>query len=248
LIKRGELSIYVIMSFGGLLMIEFKNISKKYSANIIALNDINFLIKKGEFAFLVGPSGAGKSTILKLILKEENPSEGSIIVNDYDVVNMKPAAIPYYRRRIGMVFQDYKLLPDKTVYDNVAFALIVTGAHDNVIRKRVPMVLSLVGLSDKAYRYPRELSGGEQQRTAIARALVNKPTIFIADEPTGNLDPDTAWGIIDLISEINRRGTTVLVATHAKDIVTGMRKRVISIDKGNVIRDQTRGVYSNVIK
>ncbi len=229
-------------------MIEFKGVSKKYSGNVIALSDISFFIEKGEFAFLVGPSGAGKSTILKLLLKEENPSGGNIVVNGYDVVHMKPAVIPYYRRKLGVVFQDYKLLPEKTVYDNVAFALLVTGVHGSTIRKQVPMVLSLVGLSDKAYRYPQELSGGEQQRTAIARALVNKPTVFIADEPTGNLDPDTAWGIIDLISEINRRGTTVLVATHAKDIVTSLKKRVISLNKGNIVRDETRGVYSNVAK
>ncbi|MDI6600550.1 MAG: cell division ATP-binding protein FtsE [Thermoanaerobacteraceae bacterium] len=229
-------------------MIEFKGVSKKYSGNMIALSNINFFIDKGEFVFLVGPSGAGKSTILKLILKEEGPSSGEILVNGYDVTHMKPGDIPYYRRKLGVVFQDYKLLPEKTVYDNVAFALIVTGAQGSAIRKQVPMVLSLVGLSDKAYRYPRELSGGEQQRAAIARALVNNPTILIADEPTGNLDPDTAWGIMELISEINRRGTTVLVATHAKEIVTNMKKRVISLHKGNIVRDQTRGVYSDVVK
>jgi len=229
-------------------MIEFNGVSKRYAGNVIALSDINFFIDKGEFVFLVGPSGAGKSTILKLILKEEEPSSGEILVNGYNVTRMKPKDIPYYRRKLGVVFQDYKLLPDKTIYDNVAFAMIVTGTPWSLIRKQVPMVLSLVGLSDKAYRYPRELSGGEQQRAAIARALVNNPTILIADEPTGNLDPDTAWGIMELINEINRRGTTVLVATHAKEIVTNMKKRVISLNMGNIVRDQTRGVYGDVAK
>jgi cell division transport system ATP-binding protein len=224
-------------------MIKFVGVSKKYKNDIIAVSNINFTIDNGEFVFLVGPSGAGKSTILKLLLREEIPTTGSIFVDKKDITKLKRKEVPYLRRNIGVVFQDFKLLPNKTVYENIAFALQIVEAEPKYIRRRVPMVLSLVGLSERANSYPQQLSGGEQQRVSIARAIVNEPSILVADEPTGNLDPDTSWEIVKLLSEINKRGTTVIMSTHAKDIVDSMKKRVIALEKGNIVRDEMRGVY-----
>ena len=224
-------------------MIEFRNVSKTYSTGTEAVHNANFKIEKGDFCFLVGASGSGKSTLIKLILKEEEPTEGNIIINGKDTTFLKPNRVPYLRRSMGVVLQDFRLLSDKTVYENVAFAMNIVKATPKHIRRQVPMVLSLVGLSGKAKVYPDELSGGEQQRVALARALVNNPSMIIADEPTGNLDPDTAWDIMNLLNEINLRGTTVVIATHAKDIVDSMKKRVIEIEKGIIIRDDKRGVY-----
>lgn len=225
-------------------MIEFKNVSKTYSTGTEAVHNANFTIEKGDFCFLVGASGSGKSTLIKLILKEEEPSEGNIIINGKDTTFLKPKRVPYLRRSMGVVFQDFRLLPDKTVYENVAFAMNIVKATPKHIRRQVPMVLSLVGLSGKAKVYPDELSGGEQQRVALARALVNNPSMIIADEPTGNLDPETAWEIMNLLNEINMRGTTMVIATHAKDIVNKMKKRVIEIEKGVIVRDDKKGGYS----
>src|SRR5574344_3022916 len=226
-------------------MIEFRNVSKTYDTGTEAVHNANFVIDKGEFAFLVGSSGSGKSTLIKLILKEEEPTSGTIIINGKDTTFLKPKRIPYLRRSMGVVFQDFRLLSDKTVYDNVAFAMYIVKATPRHIRRQVPMVLSLVGLSGKAKMYPNELSGGEQQRVALARALVNNPSRLIADEPTGNLDPETAWGIMTLLNDINMRGTTVVIATHAKDIVNRMQKRVIKISKGHIVRDERKGGYDS---
>ena len=228
-------------------MIEFKNVSKVYDTGTVAVKNANFKIEKGEFAFLVGSSGSGKSTLIKMILKEEEPTSGNIIINGKDTTFLKQSKVPYLRRSMGIVFQDFRLLPDKTVYDNVAFAMHVVRATPKHIRRQVPMVLALVGLSNKAKVYPHELSGGEQHRVALARALVNNPSVIIADEPTGNLDPDTAWDIITLLNDINMRGTTVVVATHAKEIVDKMKKRVIEIHQGEIIRDIKKGGYDSEI-
>ena len=228
-------------------MIEFRNVYKKYNTGTEAVKNANFIIEKGEFAFLVGTSGSGKSTLIKLLLKEEEPSKGRIIINGKDTTYLKQSKIPNLRRTMGVVFQDFRLLPDKTVYDNVAYAMYIVRATPKHIRRQVPMVLALVGLSGKAKMYPNELSGGEQQRVALARALVNNPSMIIADEPTGNLDPDTAWDIMNLLNEINMRGTTVVVATHAKDIVDEMKKRVIHIRKGEIVRDDKKGGYNGEI-
>ena len=228
-------------------MIEFRNVKKTYETGTKAVKNANFRIDKGEFCFLVGTSGSGKSTLIKLILKEEEPTSGSIIINGKDTTFLKQNRIPYLRRSMGVVFQDFRLLPDKTVYDNVAYAMYIVRATPRHIRRQVPLVLSLVGLSGKAKMYPHELSGGEQQRVALARALVNNPSMLIADEPTGNLDPETAWEIMNLLEDINLRGTTVVVATHAKDIVDKMRKRVIQIEKGEIIRDDKKGGYESEI-
>ena len=227
-------------------MIEFKNVNKTYSTGTEAVHNANFKIEKGEFAFLVGASGSGKSTLIKLILKEEEPTSGNIIINGKDTTFLKANRVPYLRRSMGVVFQDFRLLPDKTVYENVAFAMYIVRATPKHIRRQVPMVLSLVGLSGKSNVYPNELSGGEQQRVALARALVNNPSMIIADEPTGNLDPDTAWEIMSLLNDINLRGTTVVVATHAKDLVDRMKKRVIKIENGNIIRDSKGGYNSEI--
>lgn len=224
-------------------MIEFKNVTKIYDNNIFALSNVNVSIDRGEFVFLVGPSGAGKSTFIKMILKEVDPTSGSILINDVDITKLKNKEIPYHRRKIGVVFQDFRLIPSLNVYENVAFAMRVVEASGREIRKKVPMMLSLVGLSSKYKAFPNELSGGEQQRVALARAIVNNPTVLIADEPTGNLDPDNSMGIMDILVDINHAGTTILMATHAKDIVDSMKKRVIAIEKGIVIRDEQRGVY-----
>ncbi len=217
-------------------MITFDHVTKMYRSNV-GLDDVSVKIDKGEFVFLVGPSGAGKSTFIKLMLKDINVDSGDIYVGDYHVNKLSNRLIPQYRRKVGTVFQDFKLLPKKTAYENIAFAMEVLHKPAKQIKKQVPQVLSLVGIADKADKYPSELAGGEQQRVAIARAIVNNPHVLIADEPTGNLDPATAWGIMDLLNKINLRGTTVLMVTHAKDIVNNMDKRIIAIDRGRVIHD-----------
>ncbi len=224
-------------------MVELKNVNKTYSNGTVAVRDINFKMEKGEFVFIVGPSGSGKSTLVKLMLKEEDATEGEVYVNGYDVSSLTMREVPYLRRSLGCVFQDFRLLPNKTVYENVAFAMIITESLPKEIRRQVPMALALVGLSRKANVYPNQLSGGEQQRVALARALVNNPSLLIADEPTGNLDPETSWEIMKLISEVNNRGTTVIVATHEKSIVDEMKKRVVAISKGLIVRDQEKGQY-----
>ncbi|MCE5220541.1 MAG: cell division ATP-binding protein FtsE [Clostridium sp.] len=224
-------------------MIKFVDVTKAYDNNTLALKNVNLTIKKGDFAFLVGSSGAGKSTIIKMLFKEIDPTHGKLILNDTDVTNLNKNQIPFYRRKIGVIFQDFKLIPTLNVYENVAFALRVIGASTKDIKKKVPMALSLVGLSDKFKSFPSQLSGGEQQRVSIARAIINGPNILIADEPTGNLDPETAMGIMDTLDNVNKNGTTILMATHAKDIVDSMRKRVIAIDNGTIIRDEIRGTY-----
>lgn len=229
-------------------MIEFKNVSKLYNNNVKALVDVNIKIENGEFVFLVGPSGAGKSTFIKMLIKEVDPTNGKIIVNGTDLSAVKRAQVPYYRRKIGMVFQDFRLIPTLNVYENVAFAMRVVEASQREIRRRVPMVLSLVGLSHKYKMFPNELSGGEQQRVSLARAIVNNPSVLIADEPTGNLDPETSTEIMSLLDDINRAGTTILMATHAKDIVDTMKKRVIAIEKGTIARDTMKGRYEDEIK
>jgi len=226
-------------------MVEFKNVTKKYSNGTVAVKDANLKISKGEFSFLVGQSGSGKSTLIKLILKEVDPSSGDVFVNGYQVSTMNHKEIPYLRRSLGIVFQDFRLLPHKTIYENVAFALQITECMPKEIRRQVPMALALVGLSKKASSYPSQLSGGEQQRAVLARALVNNPAIVIADEPTGNLDPETSWEIMQLLNEVNQRGTTIIVATHEKTIVNSMKKRVIAIEKGIIVRDQQKGKYGN---
>ena len=224
--------------------VEFDHVSFAYpEAGENVISDISFKAEKGETIAVIGSTGSGKSTLIKLILKEEEPTSGNIIINGKDTTFLKQSRVPYLRRSMGVVFQDFRLLPDKTVYDNVAYAMYIVRATPRHIRRQVPMVLSLVGLSGKAKMYPNELSGGEQQRVALARALVNNPSMLIADEPTGNLDPDTAWDIMNLLNEINMRGTTVVVATHAKDIVDKMKKRVIHIEKGTIVRDDKKGGY-----
>ncbi len=224
-------------------MIKLINVSKEYNNGVNALSKINLNISKGEFVFIVGSSGAGKSTLIKLLLKEEEPTEGKIYLNDMDITKVRNRRIPYIRRSIGVVFQDFRLLHNKTVYENVAFAMEILGTHPKEIRRRVPMILSMVDLSRKASCFPDQLSGGEHQRVAIARAIVNNPPVLIADEPTGNLDPDTAGEIMKVLTDINARGTTVLMATHAEDIVDSMKKRVIAIERGLVVRDEEKGGY-----
>lgn len=225
-------------------MIEFEHVSKEYK-NITALKDFSVKIEEGEFVFLIGASGAGKSTFIRLLLREISASQGKVLVYGIDLAGLKPREIPGYRRRIGMVFQDFKLIPGLNVYENVAFAMKVTNARSAAIKSRVPEVLKLVGLEDRTRAFPNELSGGEQQRVSIARALVNKPDILIADEPTGNLDPDTSWEIMHILQEINDKGTTIIMATHAQDIVNQLQKRVIALEHGNLLRDEQKGRYSD---
>jgi len=225
-------------------MISLRNVTKTYKDTVVALHDVDVEIGKGEFVFLVGPSGSGKSTFLRLVTKEEDPDSGDIFVAGKDINRLSQWKVPYLRRNIGSVFQDFKLLPQKTVYENVAFALEVIGRPRHVVHTQVPAILDLVGLSDKLENLPHELSGGEQQRVSIARAFVNRPLILLADEPTGNLDPRTSKGIMNLLDRINKTGTTVLMATHERTIVDQMRRRVIELDHGNVVRDQLQGVYS----
>ena len=224
-------------------MIELKDVKKEYSKNIAALNGVSLKIEAGEFVFIVGDSGSGKSTLIKLILKELEPTTGSIVVNGQNLNRLKHRDIPDYRRKLGVVFQDFRLLKDRNIYDNIAFALRVTETSPRIIKKKVPAALSLVGLAQKYRSYPKELSGGEQQRVAIARAVVNEPVILLADEPTGNLDPTNAWEIMKLLEEANERGTTVLVVTHNQEIVNQMQKRVITMKKGVVVSDEKKGGY-----
>ena len=225
-------------------MIKLENVTKVYKGDVVALRDASADIQKGEFVFLVGPSGSGKSTFIRLLNKEEVPDQGRIWVAGKDIGQLSKWKVPYLRRNIGCVFQDFKLLPNKTVYENVAFALEVIGRPRHVVASQVPAILDLVGLSKKVDNRPNELSGGEQQRVSIARAFVNRPLILLADEPTGNLDPATSVGIMRLLDRINRTGTTVVMATHDRGIVDTMRRRVIELDRGTIVRDQSRGVYA----
>lgn len=226
-------------------MINIEHVSKVYPNGSAGVRDISIHIEKGEFVFFVGSSGSGKSTLIKLLLKELDPTEGKITINNVVTNDLPREKVPYLRRNLGVVFQDFRLLPNKTVYENVAFAMQVIEAPSKQIRRNVPAVLSLVGLAKKSRSYPNQLSGGEQQRTALARAIVNNPPILICDEPTGNLDPSTAWDIMDLLEDINRRGTTIVMATHAKDIVDMMQKRVVTLRRGQVIRDIQKGGYGD---
>lgn len=223
-------------------MIELKGVSKTYDNGTVALKDINLTIQKGEFVFIVGASGAGKSTFLKLIIREEVPNAGEITVNGFKLSSMKKKDVPYFRRTMGIVFQDFRLIPKMTVFDNVAFAMRVTGATTRQIRKRVPYVLSQVGLTDKAHCLPKELSGGEQQRVGLARALVNNPDLLVADEPTGNIDPQLSFEIIELLNEINRKGTTILMVTHERDLANWFDRRTIEIRDGSIVSDSGRSV------
>ncbi|BAF60928.1 MAG: cell division ATP-binding protein FtsE [Pelotomaculum sp.] len=224
-------------------MIQIYNVTKIYPNGVKALTDVTLRIRKGEFVFLVGPSGAGKSTLTKLLYREELPTRGQIIFNGKNIVRMRSREVPYLRRKIGMVFQDFRLLPQKTVYENVAFALEVTGASPKEIKRSVPAVLNMVGLGEKAGVFPDHLSGGEQQRVCVARAIVNNPVLIMADEPTGNLDPETSWELMKLFLDINRRGTTIIMATHAWDIVDAMKKRVVALSGGRIVRDEEEGAY-----
>ena len=226
-------------------MIELNEVTKEYSKGIAALNGVNLKIDAGEFVFIVGDSGSGKSTLIKLIMKELEPTSGTIIVNGQSLGRLKHRHIPKYRRTLGVVFQDFRLLKDRNIYENIAFALRVTGTATRVIKKKVPAALSLVGLAQKYKAFTKELSGGEQQRVAIARAVVNEPLILLADEPTGNLDPTNSWEIMKLLEEANDKGTTVLVVTHNQEIVNEMKKRVITMEKGVIVSDEKKGGYSN---
>ncbi|MCL5973661.1 MAG: cell division ATP-binding protein FtsE [Ferrimicrobium sp.] len=224
-------------------MIKFENVSKSYSKGSPAVKDVSFEIDRGEFVFLIGASGSGKTTLIRLMVREEKPDEGTIWVAGKNLVTMPSWKVPHFRRNVGVIFQDFRLLPNKTVAQNVAFALQVIGKPNRFIATQVPQILRLVGLEDKMDRFPHQLSGGEQQRVAIARAFVNRPLILLADEPTGNLDPETSWGVMNLLERINRTGTAVVMATHDVGIVDSMRRRVIEIDDGRLSRDQVRGVY-----
>jgi cell division transport system ATP-binding protein len=224
-------------------MIVFENVTKVYEPNVVALESASFVIEKGEFVFLVGPSGSGKSTMVRLLLKELEPTHGRIVVGGRDLARLRRSKVPQLRRNIGCVFQDFKLLPNRTTAENVAYALKVQGESRNAIRHKVPEVLGLVGLTHKVNSYPDELSGGEQQRVSIARAFVNHPPLLVCDEPTGNLDPDTSVGIMQLLYRINRSGTTVVMATHDREMVDKMRRRVIALEEGRIARDERRGGY-----
>lgn len=224
-------------------MIEMKDVYKKYPNGVVAANGIDVSIKAGEFVYVVGPSGAGKSTFIKMMYREEKPSNGTIMINGINLAKLKTSKVPLLRRNIGVVFQDFKLLPTLTVYENVAFALEVTEEQPKYIKKQVMETLDLVNLKHKARMLPTELSGGEQQRVSIARSIVNSPKVVIADEPTGNLDPETSWEIMNIFDEINTRGTTVVMATHNKEIVNKIKHRVIAIESGKIVRDEQRGEY-----
>ncbi len=224
-------------------MILLEGVSKQYTTGTVAVSNVNLHVERGDFIFLVGPSGAGKSSVIKMILKEQNCTKGRIIVDDMDITHLHKRRIPMLRRKIGVVFQDYRLLEKKTVFENVAFAMEIVGASNRQIRTNVPMILSVVGLADKQKCYPNQLSGGEQQRVSIARAMINNPPILVADEPTGNLDPETSWDIMMILRQINRRGTTVIMATHDKEIVDIMQQRVIAMENGRIIRDERGGHY-----
>ena len=222
-------------------MIQFENITKIYPPDIVALEEVSFEVKKGEFVLIVGRSGAGKTTLIKLLLREEEPTEGRIFFEGKDIFSIPKKHLPNYRQKIGVIFQDCKLLPTKNVYENVAYAMEVVGASDKEIKRDAPKVLELVGLEDKAFNFPKELSGGEKQRVAIARALIIRPEVLVADEPTGNLDPYHTKDIIDLLQKINDLGTTIILATHDREIVNNLKKRVITLEKGRVIRDEEEG-------
>ncbi|MGG1312946.1 MULTISPECIES: cell division ATP-binding protein FtsE [Cohnella] len=224
-------------------MIEMHDVAKTYPDGTTALSGINVVIDRNEFVYIVGPSGAGKSTFMKLIYREEVPTKGQLFVNGFNIGKLKQRKIPFIRRNIGVIFQDFRLLPKLSAYENVAFAMEVIEAPKKVIRRRTMEALELVGLKHKASSLPAQLSGGEQQRVAIARAIVNNPAVIVADEPTGNLDPETSWGIMKLLEEINFRGTTIVMATHNKDIVNTLRKRVIAIERGTIVRDEPKGEY-----
>ena len=224
-------------------MLIMSDVSKVYPGGSVALQDVNVHIEPGEFVFVVGPSGAGKSTFIKMLFREVLPTTGSIFVNGMDILALSPKEIPFMRRQLGIIFQDYRLLPDRTVFENVAFAMQVIEAPHRKIRRQVNNVLDLVGLRDRANAYPNELSGGEQQRVAIARAIVNNPVFVIADEPTGNLDPETSWDIMGIFKAITDAGTTIVMATHDKEVVDAMGQRVIAIEKGRIVRDQKEGAY-----
>jgi len=226
-------------------LIKMKDVTKIYPSKVIALDHVNIEISKGEFVFIVGASGAGKSTFIKLLLREELPTSGDITVNGHNIVTMRASEVPYLRRGLGVIFQDYRLLPDKTVFENIAFAMQVIEAPRKIMQRSVNSVLDIVGLREKYKNFPDELSGGEQQRVAIARAIVNDPAILIADEPTGNLDPETSWDIMDIFQRINAAGTTIVMATHDKAIVDSMQRRVIAIEDGHIVRDEAKGTYTS---
>ncbi len=224
-------------------MIDFSGVSLVYPNGTHALRDVNFSVDKGEFIFIVGPSGAGKSSIMKTMLLEEKPTKGNIVINNFRLGKIKRSQVPFYRRSLGIVFQDFRLIPNMSVYDNVAFALRVTNVSSKFIRNRVPYILSLVGLEKKARHMPQHLSGGEQQRVALARALVNNPALIIADEPTGNIDPELSFEIVDLLNEINKCGTTIVMVTHEHDLVSKFNKRVVTIEKGTVVADSGKRLH-----
>ena len=224
-------------------MIELKNVTKVYPNGTVALDHVNLRISDGEFVFVVGASGAGKTTLMRLLLREENPTEGDVFVDEYDLGKLTPKKVPFYRRKLGVVFQDFRLFPNKTVYENVAFAMRVIGEPSKLIRRKVPTILSIVNLQDKAKCYPRELSGGEQQRVALARALANNPGIIIADEPTGNIDPQMSLEIMNLLVKIHRKNKTVIVVTHDKSLVDYFRQRVVTIQHGKIVDDKIGGMF-----
>jgi cell division transport system ATP-binding protein len=231
---------------GECIVINFDNVSKQYkNSNTPALADINLTIEQGDFVFLVGASGSGKSSLLRLLLKEEKPTSGTVTVDGINVAKLSNRKVPAFRRTMGIVFQDFRLLPGKTVFDNVAFGMEVIGKSKKEIEQRIPAILELVGLEEKSHRLPSELSGGEQQRVALARAFVNRPKLLLADEPTGNLDPSTSVGIMKLLDRINRTGTTIVMATHDVAIVDQMRKRIVQMENGKIVRDQERGMYGH---
>lgn len=225
-------------------MLVLNNIHMRYPSGTVALQDVNLKINKGEFVFLVGSSGAGKSTFIKLITKEIDPTSGTLFKSGTNITHMHKRRVPYFRRSLGIIFQDYRLLPNETVYENIAFAMRIIGKRNREIKRNVPLLLNLVGLSERAKHFPMELSGGEQQRVAIARAVANSPDLLICDEPTGNLDPETSWELIDLLMKLNRYGATIIMATHQRDIVDVLKKRVIELDKGRIVRDEDQGGYN----